>query len=156
MLLNYLYFSKNVPKNIYLKQNDGVSPLGRRKRETKPFTPFASKFLSLSKLSSIRPKHDVVQQHAPPAALRSLRLNPCRTEPMDDPGPSGEAERVPLQPNPSTAGPVSQVGRLGASVLHHQLFDRSDSGSGAERKARSHHRDLGPSESPGTPRDGEI
>ena len=51
---------------------------------------------------------------------------------------------------------IAEMGGLGASVLPHQLPHRLHSRSRPQREARSHDRDLGPSESPRTPRIGIV
>ena len=51
--------------------------------------------------------------------------------------------------------PVSEMGRLGVALLHHQLPHHRHPRCWTQRQARSHHRDLGPPKSPWTPRDRE-
>lgn len=77
-----------------------------------------------------------------------------RGQPVDEPRPWGEAEGLPLQSDPYAAGTVTEVGRLGAALLHHELPHHRHSRCWAQRQARSHHRDMGPPEGTRTPRDG--
>lgn len=74
---------------------------------------------------------------------------------MDQPGPRGAAQGPPLKQDPAASWPVSQVGRLGAPLLHHQFPHHRDPRRWAQRQARFDHRNLGPRESPRTPQDGE-
>ncbi|XP_031103131.1 uncharacterized protein LOC116006782 [Ipomoea triloba] len=66
-------------------------------------------------------------------------------EPIPYSGPPGAPQWLPLQPYAAAAGAIPEMGGLGAAVLRHQLSHHCDPRRGAQRQARSHYRDLGPS-----------
>nr|GMC82782.1 hypothetical protein Iba_chr04bCG16620 [Ipomoea batatas] len=80
--------------------------------------------------------------------------NPRRTWPESIPysRPPGATQWLPLQPYAAAAGAIPEMGGLGAAVLRHKLSHHCDPRRGAERQARSHYRDLGPSGSHQTAR----
>ena len=86
----------------------------------------------------------------PPPYPPNLRRQRLQSQPLDKPYPRGAPQRLPFQSNPTTSSSISQMGRLGDSLLH-QFPHHRDTWCWPQREAWSVHRNLGAREGSWTP-----